>query len=88
MSFKVVFFLMAAILLFLVFFSKFFRRHEVAKMKIETRYFEALKKFKAGGLDKAGLLEEGSPYFKGLGLSPAEFKIKVENDLTIVKSSI
>ena len=87
MSFNVVFFLMAAILLTLALFSKFFQRNEKSKMKLEVKYFEALKNFKTGSLDKAGLLYEGGPYFKTIGLTPAEGKIRVEQDLTLVKSS-
>lgn len=87
MSFNVVFFLMAAILLTLALFSKFFRKNEQIKMNLEAKYFEALKNFKAGTLDKAGLLNEGALYFKNIGLTPAEGKIRVERDLTLVKSS-
>lgn len=88
MSFNVVFFLMAAILITLWFFSKFFRKDEQQKMKLEATYFEALKKCKAGALDKAELLKNATLYFKNLGLSPAESKIRVEHDLTLIKSSI
>jgi len=77
---------MAAILITLGFFSKSFRTNEQQKMKLEANYFESLKRAKAGSLDKTELLKEAALYFKNLGLSPAESKIRVEHDLTLMKS--
>ena len=78
---------MAAILLTLALFSNFFRKNEKEKMKLEASYFESLKRFKAGKLEKLDLIKESALYLKNQGLSPAEGKIRVEHDLTLVKSS-
>jgi len=79
---------MGAILVTLAIFSPFFRRKELQSMKLETRYFEALKMFQVGALDEASLLKEGMTHFKNLGLSPVEAKQRVEKDLTLVNLSI
>lgn len=88
MTFKVVFFLMAAILVGLSLFSNLFRSREQKSMKLETNYFEALKGFKSGTASKATLDKEGNSYFKSLGLSLEESKKRIEKDLTLVNSSI
>jgi len=78
---------MASILVGLALYSKFFRRNEKHNMKLEAKYFESLKSFNNGVLEKSKLLDEGINYFKNLGLSLEESKKRVEKDLIIVKSS-
>lgn len=83
MSFKTVFFLMFAILLGLIFYSRIFRKKEKELMEFEVSYVEALSKFKNKPEEalKTSAINQGKAYGKLLGLSEAETETMINNDL-------